>query len=72
MRHEHSDVGPTALMLVIEPNDTEHQVRCLCRNQRDTELADWSNGQSLQHLTRVYGGQVIVALARHVTLSTAP
>lgn len=68
MRKVPSDDGPQADVLVIEPDGTEHQVRCLCRSEGETELGELGDGARLRDLQEKYGQQVIFALTRYVTL----
>ncbi len=70
MRHVHSDDGPQAEMIFIEPSGEEHQVRCLCRTLTQTELCGLVDSWRVPHLVCVYAEQVIVALTRLVTLTS--
>ncbi|MCB8933051.1 MAG: hypothetical protein M9921_14500 [Fimbriimonadaceae bacterium] len=68
MRKVPSNEGPQADVLIIEPDGTEHQVRCLCRGG-ETVLGELGDGQRIPLLEEKYGAQVLVALTRHVTLN---
>lgn len=69
LRHEPSDDGPQADVLFVEPDGEEHRVRCLCRDGGGTDISDTDGGARLNHLIARHGDQVILALARQVTLA---
>ena len=60
--------GTQAIVALIEPNDDEHQVRCLCRRDGSTEIAEVGEGEIISYLGDRYGEQVVWALCRATTL----
>jgi len=66
-----SDEGIHAEVGLTEPNGDEHIVRCLCKFDGTTDIADMRGGEALKYLSDRYGDQTVWALTRQVTLGDA-
>lgn len=69
MRRVPSPDGPQADVILIEPNGTEHQVRCLCKPDGTTDIGVMGGAERLLDLEERYGAQVVCALSRQITLA---
>ena len=69
LRLVNSTEGTQADLVLTEPNGDEHLVRCLCHHSGSTEISEVGDGEMLSYLNDRYGGQVVWALCRQVTLT---
>lgn len=69
VRHVPSLLGKEAVLVLVEPNGDEHQVRCLVKED-GTDVA--GNGESLEYLNARYGSQTVSGVARRTVLSEEP
>ena len=63
-----SDEGKQAVLVLIEPNGDEHQVRCLCRPDGSMDVSEFGDGTMLIYLNDRYGQTVVGELCREITM----